>query len=142
MSAARSAGRCVAVTRAFWTAVFVNRNADVSMDYMSTTYIQHSPPPIPQIGEWIPFWKGVFAETPYGAGKDFPEAQKDYKTDILSIVGDESFAALHAHDHGTWTSGPDKGKPFSFRYYDIFRCENGKLAEHWYSDNGVPGADQ
>ncbi|MCO6188499.1 ester cyclase [Rhizobium sp. L1K21] len=129
---------CVALTRAFWINVFDKRNADVAMDYLSPNYIQHVAPPQPPISEWVDTWRGVFATPPTGPGKDFPEAQSDYKTEIVSIVGDEMFAALRAHDTGHWDAGPDKGKAFDFHYYDIFRCENGKLAEHWYSEDPDP----
>ena len=129
---------CVAMTRGFWTDVFVKRNADVAMDYLSETYIQHVAPPQPPIAEWVETWRGVFATPPTGPGADFAEAQKDYTSDIVSIQGDAQFAVLRAHDYGTWDHGPDAGKKFDFHYYDIFRCADGKLAEHWYSEDPDP----
>lgn len=129
---------CVALTRGFWVDVFVKRNADAAMNYLSPTYIQHVAPPQPPIEDWVETWRGVFAVPPTGPGKDFPEAQSNYTTDIVSIQGDEQFAVLRAHDYGVWDGGEQKGESFDFHYYDIFRCENGKLAEHWYSDDPDP----
>ena len=148
---AQTEGSCVTLTRGFWIDVFDKRNADAAMTYLSPTYIQHVAPPQPPISEWVDTWRGVFAVPPTGPGKDFAEAQSDYKTDIVSIVGDDQFAALRAHDYGHWdtdvaTGDPAadhaKGAAFDFHYYDIFRCQDGKLAEHWYSEDPDPTAGQ
>jgi predicted SnoaL-like aldol condensation-catalyzing enzyme len=147
MAAAAEEGTCGAIAREFWVKVFVERNADMAMDYLSPAYIQHVAPPQPTIEEWVDVWRGVFSTPPTGPGKDFAEAQSDYTTDIVSIVGDDQFAVLRAHDYGVWdnevkTGDPAvdhaKGEAFDFHYFDIFRCENGKLAEHWYSEDPDP----
>lgn len=131
--AAGHEGRCVTLTRGFWIDVFAKRNAEAARKYITAAYIQHSPPPQPKGEEWVAVWKGVFADTPYGPGKDFPESQKDFKTAILSIKGDDHFAVLVAHDTGTYDHGPDKGKTFDSRYTDMFRCSADKVVEHWFS---------
>jgi predicted SnoaL-like aldol condensation-catalyzing enzyme len=133
---------CVALTRGFWVDVFVERNAEAANKYLSPDYIQHVAPPQPLIADWVDVWRGVFATPPTGPGAEFAEAQADYTTDITSIIGNEDYAVLRAHDYGVWSNGPDVGKPFDFRYYDIFRCENGLLAEHWYSEDPDPSVGQ
>lgn len=126
-------GQCVTLTRGFWMDVFGGRNAEAARKYITNDYIQHSPPPQPTGEEWIAVWKGVFADPPYGPGRDFDESQKDFKTVITKIIGDDNFAVLTAHDTGTYDHGPNKGKTFDSRYTDIFRCADGKVVEHWYS---------
>jgi len=124
--------RCVALTRGFWVDIFEKRNAEAARNYIDDHYIQHSPPPQPKGPEWIALWAGVFAVPPTGPGKDFPEAQRDYKTRIVSIVGDDVLALLEARDTGTWDSGKHQGQHFESHYYDLFRCAGGKVVEHWY----------
>lgn len=124
--------RCVALARGLWVDVFEKRNAQASSRYIDDSYIQHSPPPLPKGPEWIAFWAGVFSTPPTGPGKDFPEAQRDYTTRIVSIVGDDVLALLEARDGGTWGSGKHKGKRFDSHYYDLFRCAGGKVVEHWF----------
>ncbi len=130
--------RCVSLVRGFWVDVFERRKAQATRRYLDEQYIQHSPPPQPRLSEWISLWAGVFAKPPAGPGKDFPEAQSNYKTHILSIVGDDVLALLEARDTGTWDHGKDKGKPFDSHYYDLFRCARGKVVEHWYFDYVPP----
>lgn len=125
---------CVALVRGFWVDVFEKRNAEAARKYIDDHYIQHSPPPQPKGPEWIALWAGVFATPPTGPGKDFPEAQRNYTTRIVSIVGDGVLALLEARDTGTWDRGKHKGKHFDYHYYDLFRCDNGKVVEHWYLD--------
>lgn len=125
-------GTCVALTRGFWVDVFEKRDALAAHRYIDDSYLQHSPPPQPKGPEWIALWAGVFATPPRGPGKGFPEAQRDYTTRIVSIVGDDTLALLEAKDSGTWDSGPHKGRKFQSHYYDLFRCAGGKVVEHWY----------
>jgi predicted SnoaL-like aldol condensation-catalyzing enzyme len=123
---------CVALTRGLWVDVFEKRNAEAAHRYVDDTYIQHSPPPQPKGDKWIALWAGVYATPPTGPGKHFPEAQPGYTTQIVSIVGDEVLALLEARDTWTWGSGKHKGKRASSHYYDMFRCQGGKVVEHWY----------
>jgi predicted SnoaL-like aldol condensation-catalyzing enzyme len=126
----------VALVRGFWIDVFQKRNAEAARRYINEGYKQHSPPPQPTGPEWIALWAGVFARPPTGPGKDFPEAQSDFRTEIVSIVGDDVLALLEAHDTGTWDAGPEKGKRFESRYYDLFRCAGGVVVEHWFIPAG------
>jgi predicted SnoaL-like aldol condensation-catalyzing enzyme len=122
---------CVALTRAFWVDIFEKKQAELSYKYLDETYIQHSED-MPTGVDWVAFWKGAFSNPATGPGKYLSDAQRDRVTRIVSIVGDEKFALLEALDTGTWDVGPSKGKRFKLHYYDLFRCENGKLTEHWY----------
>lgn len=137
-------GECVGLTRSFWIEVFEKRNADVAMDYLSNTYIQHVAPPQPPIEEWVAVWRDAFSIPAKGDGKNFPEAQSNFTTDIVSVIGNDDYAVLRAHDYGVWDNTVAIGDPmedhkagekFDFHYYDIFRCADGKLQEHWYSED-------
>lgn len=131
-------GKCVALVRGFWVDVFVKRDAEAARRYITDRYIQHSPPPQAGGAGFIALWAGVFANPPRGPGKDFPEAQRDYRTRIVSVVGDDVLALLEARDTGTWDRGNLQGKRFDLHYYDLFRCEGDKLVEHWYFDYTPP----
>jgi len=131
--AAPDEGKCVTLTRGFWIDVFGKKNADAAAKYITENYIQHSAPPQPDGKHWIETWRGVYANPPYGVGVDFPEGSKDFNTEIVSLVGDDTFAVLEAHDTGTYDHGVNVGKTIDSHYWDIFRCENGRVVEHWFS---------
>lgn len=74
-----------------------------------------------------------------GATRDYFTALRegipDYRVDIQRMVAEGDTVAVFAVVSGTHTGPlfglPPTGKPFTFATMDMFRIEDGKLAEHW-----------
>ncbi len=91
--------------------------------YMQDGYIQHNPL-VPQgaVG-----FKTFFA--------DWFKAVPDWQYTMTKIVaeGDTvwAYGTYSGTQKGDWLGIPATNKPYSIHAVDIFRIENGKLAEHW-----------
>ena len=63
------------------------------------------------------------------------EGIPDYRLEIRKIVAEGDIVSVFAVASGTHTGPlfgiPPTGKPFTFATFDMFRIEDGKLAEHW-----------
>lgn len=95
------------VTKAI-TEIFVNGNTDAIDTYFSEDYLQRNPT--------IPSGRDVIKEL-------FSNVSADFKYEPGMIFGDETMVAVHARITGF---GP---KPVIA--VDIFRVEDGLIAEHW-----------
>lgn len=62
-------------------------------------------------------------------------ASPDFKFELKQIVSEGNMVWVHGTYSGTqegdWLGIPATGKAYSFDAVDIFRVEDGKLAEHW-----------
>ncbi len=92
-------------------------NVDAVDDYFAKDYIQHNP----MFADGIDGQKGVVG---FLAGTD------GFKADYLRVIADDDMVAVHARYEGF---GPTATIGF-----DVFRVEDGKIAEHW--DNLIPEA--
>lgn len=87
--------------------------------YMAPDYIQHSPLAVPGVAGL----KAFLAEVKVAS----PEA----KWKILRTLADGDLVAVHVH---TTRFDGDPG----LAVIDIFRCQDGKVAEHWEVIQEVP----
>ena len=104
--------------------VAVNAHDTSSFPELFTeAYIQHSGRSPSGLAAQIENFRRVFAATP----------DHRMQVDDLIIAGDKVVArATHAATHTqTFRGIAPTGKPFTYRTIDIWRVENGKLAEHW-----------
>jgi len=112
-----------AVIAAFATAIFEEQNFDALPELMREDYIQHNP--LVQTGRagFEIFFKDWFAASP-----DFHYELKRIVSegDLVWVHG--SYKGTHSHD---WLGVPATGAVYAFDAVDIFRIEDGKLAEHW-----------
>jgi steroid delta-isomerase-like uncharacterized protein len=86
-------------------------------------YIQHSGRSPSGLTAQIENFHGIFAA--------MPDVQMQNEDRIISgdrVVARNTYSATHTH---TVRGIPPTGQHFSFRTIDIWRVENGKLAEHW-----------
>lgn len=103
--------------------VFNEHDFSVLEDYMREDYIQHNPL-VPQGREGF----RTFFETTF-------EAIPDWSYSLKNIIADGDFVWVYGTYAGTqkgdWLGIPASGKNFAFDAVDIFRLEDGQLAEHW-----------
>lgn len=92
-------------------------------ELFTEAYIQHSGRSQSGLAAQIALFQSLFAVTP----------DHYMQVEDRIIVGDRVVArTTHTATHtGTFRGFPPTGKRFSYRTIDIWRVENGKLAEHW-----------
>jgi steroid delta-isomerase-like uncharacterized protein len=63
------------------------------------------------------------------------KAMPDFSYTLKKIVGDGDIVMIYsvttATHQGEWLGNPATGNKLNFDVVDIFRIENGKIAEHW-----------
>jgi len=108
---------------AFAESVFVKKDLSAVDQYMRSDYIQHNP--LVKLGAsgFKEFFSAWFASVP------------DWRYSLKKIVADESEVWVYGTYAGTlekeWLGVTASGQKYAFDAVDIFRLEEGKLAEHW-----------
>ena len=108
-----------AVVRDFYTTVFIGRNIDAAPKFLRPDYIQHNP----QVPTGL---KGLM-DTFRPIAKQMPS---DYKRELVNVVGDNDIVVVYVRQ--TWT-GKD-GQHHQALGFDMFRVQDGMIAEHWDAD--------
>ncbi len=103
--------------------VFNKHDFSLLEQYMTEGYIQHNPL-VPQGREGFrQFFEATFVGVP------------DWSYTLSHIAAEGDFVWVHGTYSGThegeWLGIPATGKGFAITAVDIFRLEDGKLAEHW-----------
>jgi predicted SnoaL-like aldol condensation-catalyzing enzyme len=111
------------LVRDFYTTVFIGRNVDAAPRFLAPGYIQHSPGIPTGLKGFVDTFRPHFAE----------KMPKDYKRDIIRIIGDNDMIVLFNRQSGT----PPGHKHEVVLQFDMFRVENGKIVEHWDADPGA-----
>jgi len=109
-----------AVVRDFYTTVLIGRDVNAAPRFLRPDYIQHN--------QQVPTGLKGFTDT-------FRErfAQKlppDYKRELLNVIGDNDMVVVYVRQ--TWT-GRD-GQHHQALGFDMFRVQDGMIAEHWDAD--------
>ena len=107
----------------FATAVFVKKDLSQLPSFMQQNYIQHNPL-VPQgLAGFEQFFNAWFKAVP----------DWHYQLEKLVAEGDSvwAYGVYSGTQKGDWLGIPATGKHYSIYAVDIFRIENGKLAEHW-----------
>lgn len=103
----------------FYDRVFNDHDLSVAEEVVAEDYIQHNPFVPDGRAPFVDYFKGYFAENP------------DAKARIVRSAADGDLIWLHIES----TNG-DKSPPVAI--VDIFRVEDGKIAEHWDVIQEVP----
>ncbi len=107
----------------FGAEVFVKKDLSHLEQYMQEDYIQHNP----LVPQGAGGFKTFFAE--------WFKAVPDWRYTLTKIVseGDTvwAYGTYSGTQKGDWLGIPATHKGYSIHAVDIFRIENGKLAEHW-----------
>ncbi len=112
------------VVKAFCEEVFINHKLDVLDKYMCDDYIQHNPDVAQGKAGFIDFFKIVFNAIP------------DFKYILKDIVAERDrvwiyCATTGTHTGGEWLGVKSTGNQLNFNVVDMFRIQDGKIAEHW-----------
>ena len=107
----------------FGADIFVKKDFSKLDQWMREDYIQHNPLVKQGRQGFKDFFQAWFKASP------------DFKYELKQIIseGDRVWAyGTYSGTHkGDWLGIPATGKAYKFNAVDIFRIENGQLAEHW-----------
>ncbi len=105
-------------------AVFINHDLSVLDEIMRDDYIQHNDIAAQGKAGFIALFKQTFIAMP------------DFKYRINRLVAEDDYVVAYCtssgtHDGGSWLGFPPRGGKLHFDVVDIFRVQDGKIAEHW-----------
>ncbi|MER6347561.1 ester cyclase [Streptomyces sp. NPDC001595] len=100
-----------------------NHDVSTMAEHTAPGHIDHNPVVADGIEANAAFWTGVFAAFP-----DMKVVMHDLVVDKDRVAGRFEYSATH---QGTFLGIPATGRPVNFQSIDIWRVEDGLLAEHW-----------
>jgi predicted SnoaL-like aldol condensation-catalyzing enzyme len=109
-----------AVVRDFYTTVLIGRDVDAAPKFLKPDYIQHNPQVPTGLKEFMDTFRERFAQ----------KLPADYKRELLNVIGDNDMVVVYVRQ--TWT-GKD-GQHHQALGFDMFRVQDGMIAEHWDAD--------
>jgi predicted SnoaL-like aldol condensation-catalyzing enzyme len=105
----------------FWREVFEAGHMDLADKYMAETYIQHNPNVPTGRKAFVDFFSKRFASGPQPVK---PTVQQP----LIAILADGDFVSMVFVREYT---NPKDNTKYKSTWWDMFRLENGKIAEHW-----------
>jgi len=103
--------------------VFQNHDFSKLDEIMRDDYIQHNPDTPQGKAGFKQFFEGIFNGIP------------DFSYTMKKIIAEGDIVMMFSTTTGThtreWLGNPPTGNKLNFDVVDIFRIENGKIAEHW-----------
>ncbi len=108
------------VVRNFYTTVLIGRDFDAAPRFLRADYIQHNPQVPTGMKGFTDAFRARFAQP----------LPSDYKRELLNVVGDNDMVVVYVRQ--TWT-GKD-GQHHQALGFDMFRVQDGMIAEHWDAD--------
>ena len=109
-----------AVVRDFYTTVMIGRDVDAAPRFLRADYIQHNP----QVPTGLKGFMDAFHE------RFAQKLPPDYKRELLNVIGEDDMVVIYVRQ--AWT-GRD-GQHHEALGFDMFRVQDGKIAEHWDAD--------
>ena len=104
----------------FWREVFEGGHMEFADKYLAESYIQHNPN--------VPTGRAAFVEFVARFRKPAP-IEARIKAPVVAIVAEGDLVVLaFARENA---DPKDATRKFSTTWFDMFRLENGKIAEHW-----------
>lgn len=104
----------------FWREVFEAGQLDLAEKYLAESYIQHNPN--------VPTGRAAFVEFFGKLKKPKPIATR-VAAPLVAITAEGDLVILSfAREH---TDPKDPSKKYTTTWFDMFRIENSKIAEHW-----------
>jgi predicted SnoaL-like aldol condensation-catalyzing enzyme len=108
------------VVRNFYSTVLIGRDVDAAPKFLKPDYIQHNPQVPTGLKGFMDTFRERFAQ----------KLPPDYKRELLNVVGDTDLVVIYMRQ--TWT-GKD-GQHHQALGFDMFRVQDGMIAEHWDAD--------
>ena len=112
--------RSKAVVRDFYTTVLIGRDVDAAPRFVRADYIQHNPQVPAGLKGFMDTFRERFAQ----------KLPPDYKRELLNVIGENDMVVIYVRH--TW-AGRD-GQHHDALGFDMFRVQDGKIAEHWDAD--------
>ena len=112
------------VVSRFYNEVFIGHDMSRIDDYMRDDYIQHNADCPQGKAGFLEFFDVIFRAVP------------DFSYTLKKMVADGDIVMTYSttsgtHTGGAWLGQEATGKRLTFDVVDIFRMEDGKIAEHW-----------
>ena len=104
----------------FWREVFEGGHMELADKYMAESYIQHNPNVATGRAPFIEFFSKRVKPQPIEARVKAP---------LVAIVADGDIVVLSFVREGV--DPKDPAKKYTTTWFDMFRLESGKIAEHW-----------
>jgi predicted SnoaL-like aldol condensation-catalyzing enzyme len=104
----------------FWRQVFEGGHMELAPKYMAETYMQHNPN--------VPTGRAAFVEFFSRFAKPKPIEAK-VKAPLVAITAEGDLVVLSFVRE--LPDPKDSAKKYTTTWFDMFRIENGKIAEHW-----------
>ena len=104
----------------FWREVFEGAHMELASKYMTESYIQHNPNVPSGRAAFVDFFSKVRAPMPI---------EPHIKAPLVAIVAEGDLVVLSFAREGV--DPKDASRKFSTTWFDMFRIENGRIAEHW-----------
>jgi len=106
----------------FWREVFEAANMELAEKYLAESYIQHNPN--------VPTGRAAFVE--FFRKLRQPKAiEPKVSAPLVAIAAERDLVVLSFARE--YTDPKDSSKKYTTTWFDMFRIENGKIAEHWDS---------
>lgn len=104
--------------------VFINHDLSTLDELMRDDYIQNNDIAAQGKAGFIALFKQTFIAMP------------DFKYTINRLVAEDDYVVAYCtttgtHNSGDWLNYPPRGGKLHFDVVDIFRLQDGKIAEHW-----------
>ena len=116
----KATARNKALVRDFYTTVLIGRNVDAAPRFVRSDYIQHSGNMPAGLKAFMDLFRARFAQPP----------PADYKRELLNVIGENDMVVVYVRQ--TWTSSD--GQHHQALGFDMFRVQDGMIAEHWDAD--------
>ena len=112
------------IVETFVNDVFVNHDLGHLDSYMRDDYIQHNPDVAQGKQGFVEFFEQTFRAIP------------DFRYTLMKIVAEGDLVMIYCttsgtHTGGVWLEKHPSGNKLNFNVVDIFRMEDGMIAEHW-----------
>ena len=112
------------IVETFVNDVFVNHDLSRLDSYMTDDYIQHNPDVAQGKQGFVEFFEQTFRALP------------DFKYTLMKIAADGDLVMIYCttsgtHTGGAWLEKQPTGNKLNFNVVDIFRMQDGMIAEHW-----------
>lgn len=104
----------------FWREVFEAGHMELAPKYMTETYIQHNPNVATGRQAFVDFFSRI---------KKPQVIADNVKAPLVAIVAEGDLVILTFVSEKPDPKNP--GKTYTTTWFDMFRIENGKIAEHW-----------
>jgi predicted SnoaL-like aldol condensation-catalyzing enzyme len=105
-----------------WRAIIQGGHTEMAPQYFTEGYIQHNPNVATGRDAMVAFMKGTRPVLPIEPKIHFP---------VISIMAEGDLVMVATVSYSPDPENP--GKKYAGTHFDLFRIENGKIAEHWDS---------